>query len=676
MVRLEALSRREPLVSGALVVAIGILAYGLLIPWLGFYWDDWFYMWAGHQGGARAIYENLATDRPMGGALFGLDHLLLGFHRVAWHLHALVLRIAGGLVLLWGVRALWPRERMLTTALALLFTIYPGFTMQAIAYCYQSYRLALLVGLFSVAASFRAAVTQDRGTRYALTVAAVVAALFYLFLMEVYIGLEAIRVTGLLVLARRLDRRAGASLRFVAERYAPYLICVVAFLVWRLFFYHAVREAANVEKVLASNLGNAGSNLLRFPAELWRDILEAGVFAWFAAAITNVADLSPLMFVVSQLVGVVAMTLVVLWTRWLERRPAAPGSSPAAELLLVAIPSILAAPVLTLFARRQIRLVSLLDRYTLPVSLAAAFLVVALLAWLYSPATRAWVLAGMVGLCVTAQVASADVYRRNWDTQRQLWWQMSWRAPALQEGTFLLLRNPGIVNSASSQYEVWEPANFVYRYQAGTLGLWGSQLTEGLQDQLRRGEHGFTEHAVLISYQVDLSKTLLITLPHDGTCVRAIDGERDGLPLPADGVLAAMARYSSTDRIKSARAGDGLTVARPPVGIFGAEPAHDWCYFFEKAELARQQGDWAEVAVLADQALPGKPRVADASELLVFVEGYWRNSRQADAARVSSLAVSMNKAVIPALCELWERNAAHRTTSPDPLAATCAASAH
>ena len=42
--------------------------------------------------------------------------------------------------------------------------------------------------------------------------------------------------------------------------------------------------------------------------------------------------------------------------------------------------------------------------------------------------------------------------------------------------------------------------------------------------------------------------------------------------------------------------------AQPPY-LLGPEPEHDWCYYFEKAELARQQADWQQVAMLGDQAL-------------------------------------------------------------------------
>jgi hypothetical protein len=40
----------------------------------------------------------------------------------------------------------------------------------------------------------------------------------------------------------------------------------------------------------------------------------------------------------------------------------------------------------------------------------------------------------------------------------------------------------------------------------------------------------------------------------------------------------------------------------PPQHVFGAEPQRGWCYYFEKASLAAQQGDWAGVQSLMGEA--------------------------------------------------------------------------
>jgi hypothetical protein len=38
----------------------------------------------------------------------------------------------------------------------------------------------------------------------------------------------------------------------------------------------------------------------------------------------------------------------------------------------------------------------------------------------------------------------------------------------------------------------------------------------------------------------------------------------------------------------------GVAPAPPPY-VFGEEPEHDWCFYFQQADLARQNGNWEEV---------------------------------------------------------------------------------
>ena len=35
--------------------------------------------------------------------------------------------------------------------------------------------------------------------------------------------------------------------------------------------------------------------------------------------------------------------------------------------------------------------------------------------------------------------------------------------------------------------------------------------------------------------------------------------------------------------------------------LFGAEPPHDWCIYFEKADLARSKSDWQEMLRMRDE---------------------------------------------------------------------------
>ena len=59
---------------------------------------------------------------------------------------------------------------------------------------------------------------------------------------------------------------------------------------------------------------------------------------------------------------------------------------------------------------------------------------------------------------------------------------------------------------------------------------------------------------------------------------------------------------------------------QPPAVFFGPEPPHTWCYYYEKASLARQQGDWAGVVRLGEQAASLNYAASDPVEWLPFIE--------------------------------------------------------
>jgi hypothetical protein len=60
----------------------------------------------------------------------------------------------------------------------------------------------------------------------------------------------------------------------------------------------------------------------------------------------------------------------------------------------------------------------------------------------------------------------------------------------------------------------------------------------------------------------------------------------------------------------------------PPEIVFGPEPAHEWCYYYEKADLARQRGDWEEVLRLGAQALEKGFAPQDKIEWIPFLQAY------------------------------------------------------
>jgi hypothetical protein len=97
--------------------------------------------------------------------------------------------------------------------------------------------------------------------------------------------------------------------------------------------------------------------------------------------------------------------------------------------------------------------------------------------------------------------------------------------------------------------------------------------------------------------------------------------------------------------------------ARPPQAYFGAEPDPSWCYYFEKADLARQNGNWQEVTRLGDLAFQLNTRLyeVNAPELLPFIEGYADTGNWVKARELTLEAHRLTFRMDRILCDTWKR---------------------
>jgi hypothetical protein len=123
---------------------------------------------------------------------------------------------------------------------------------------------------------------------------------------------------------------------------------------------------------------------------------------------------------------------------------------------------------------------------------------------------------------------------------------------------------------------------------------------------------------------------------------------RSELPIDS-GLTASQARYSQIDRIQT-EGGDH----EPRFEIFGGEPPQGWCYYFERADLARQRKDWQQVVKLADESQALNFRPGDSIEWLPFLEGYLRMN---NPDKFTKLAKN-NQVPVALVCTLLDRMAA------------------
>jgi hypothetical protein len=119
-----------------------------------------------------------------------------------------------------------------------------------------------------------------------------------------------------------------------------------------------------------------------------------------------------------------------------------------------------------------------------------------------------------------------------------------------------------------------------------------------------------------VNYSRNFNNSLILSRPNRNSCWHIIDGKDPLFPESTSGMLYATYRLSKIDQI------DTASPQHPPsIQMFGSEPEHTWCYFFQKAELEIQKRNWENVAQIADETLTGGYKPIDRSEWLPFLKG-------------------------------------------------------
>ncbi len=133
----------------ALILLLVALAYGLLIPWMGFYWDDWPFAWFLKFFGPAEFIESFRPFRPLLGPIFMVTTTIFGGHPVVWQILGLIIRLLLGLEVWWLLRKAWPARGQSVLWVVLLFTVYPAYGQQWVALTHINQELIPLLFLLA-----------------------------------------------------------------------------------------------------------------------------------------------------------------------------------------------------------------------------------------------------------------------------------------------------------------------------------------------------------------------------------------------------------------------------------------------------------------------------------------------------------------------------------------------
>ena len=112
-------------------------------------------------------------------------------------------------------------------------------------------------------------------------------------------------------------------------------------------------------------------------------------------------------------------------------------------------------------------------------------------------------------------------------------------------------------------------------------------------------------------------------------------------------IIYEFIKYSNPSNILSS----GNAIPFVQEKIFKKPIEKNWCYYFEKADLARQSSDWTKIAAIGDEALK-KYSSSEPSEYIPFVEAYAYMDRWEDAVALAQRIHNEDKNLDQALCSV------------------------
>jgi hypothetical protein len=643
--RLRGLLKRDPeRVAPILYLAVCILAFGLFIPWLGFYWDDWPTIFYTHSQRISQLIDHFSHDRPFSVWAYLLIGQL-GVSPIVWHIAALLIRWTVVLAMVWSLKPLWPNQVRRILFTGLIFAIYPGYYLQPSSVIFAPHLAALGLFFISLGAMGRAVGSKNSWPYWTLSVSTCA---IQMFTVEYYVGLELIRPIYLWFLLTNQKKKPALSI--VLRLWSPFSIVFAAWTVWRFFLLELPVEPYPL--VFVTELkSNPVMAISTFVQTIVHDLFYTVVIVWTQL-------LKPAFFSLATGVSVLAWILALfagaglffLLSNLPIQKKKALGSSQ--DFLFQGLTLGIAAFILGMFPvwviGETIAQGAYNLRYILVAMFGAALIVTSLVLIIKNLRTQTIVVCLVVALAVGNHVRASEIYRADWELQRSFYWQLFWRAPALERNTALIsferlttiMGDPMTGNALNTLYP--------QRNQPPRADLWNFELIRTQTvEAILAGEDLQSDYRGLTFNTGSADDFLFYYFPARG-CLWILsprDVYNEHLPLENRELVA----FSNTSNILSVP----LSQEYPNQDVFGTELERDWCYYFEKADLARQLGKWDEVFSLIRQAHTAGLAPKVGVELLPLVEAYAMTGDFQSAMYLSQNVHSMDEKNDGLLCATW-----------------------
>lgn len=662
-----------------LFLLVTIAAYGLLLPLTGFYWDDWPFAWMAKFLGPEEFIPAFAGVRPFLGPIFFVTTSLIPPVPVYWQVFALIIRFIAVLAAWFAFKQIWPQHKRQTLLVSLLFLVFPGYSQHWVAFTHINQEwIPFIFYLLSFGFTARAVrqhsalrspgvlpgsgavgAVETQSTKRPLVINnnTALALLFLIpgvFPTEYFVSIEPIRFLFIWIIVSEHVNGLKRRLVETLKRWWPYVLIWLANAGWLAYFYTVGDYASYEVEVVKEPL-----TTIHVFSTIGDAIWKAGFYIWIQILVlASRAPLAPTTLATFALI-IASFVLIYFYINKLNLSEGEVKKF-AIPAILIGLAGILLGRVPSFAAGLPLTLQSSFDRFMISMMLGSSLFMIGLIELLIrNSRVKRIVLSLLVAVGIGQQFFNANIFRRDWAKQQEIYWQLAWRVPALKSGTALLTHQLPIDYETDLSFTA--PINWMYAPEykrSSPVDSSGDLPYALLYTEKRLGGTAIpsldwntkiTLPIRRVSFNGTTSQVLVIYMPQNG-CLRVLD------PARGDAITYGQQSRFLVDAIPLSDLSNIIVntnrVVKPP---FLSEPEHTWCYYFAKAELARQQGNWNQVVDLIDEAISLGYEPEDPFEWLPYIEAQGLNGNIEVAQEVSEDALKRENKIRRGLCEIWER---------------------
>ena len=637
------------------LLILSILSFGLLIPTLGFYWDDWEGILVSDQFPLSEFWLYFKGNRPLAAWTHIVLTHILGVKPLNWHIYTLIIRWLTVCLMWVSLAKIFSAHKKLLTFSAFLFTIYPIFIQQPISVAYHQHWTAFALYFVSILTMILA--LQKKKYYWIFTAISLISLFLDLSILEYTLGLELLRPFFIWRICKEKENKKNKLAGIVILKWLPYLLLFGGLLYWRFSYTLQTSIDPNRPTLLLGLLSSPIKTVIDLAQMIVQDMVFIFVSSWYKTLSPNLIQLRQPFNILSWALTILVALLCFYYLYNLKFKTDETATNDKASNTQILLTGILASLFGSLPIWSTYRQASgegmFVDRFAMVSMFGASIVIVYFLLWLIRDKKKSLlILVILVGISSGMHLRNSNDYRWSWIKQKRIYWQLYWRAPYIEPKTSIMSFEQ-LVPFVSPTFSF----NLIYGQPDGnqTFPYWYFPL-----DQFQNDLNGIVDGKPIeashreFNYSAFSKDTLIVMYePPFTNCLWVLDKENIDEPYLAELTKQSLS-ISNFDRIKPKAEFANL----PSKHIFGKEDQDNWCYFYEKAELAKQNSDWDTIIELGNAAIetgysPQSLESNSPHEWKPFIEGfaYTDDIEKAKELTIESYNTDHNYDV--SLCNLW-----------------------